>query len=482
MAAPGTQIRLKDSPVPFSVPTDTTTAFVTGISEKGPTSFPIKVRSMAEFEHHYGLRVSYGILWDWCDTFFREGGSSVYLSRVVGPSPTFGFKNLLDNVAGTSLIVTAIGPGAYSSTQIFVGVVLGTAGAGSFQIQITDGVNVLEQSGDLTTQADAAAWSLNSDYVRITIGGSSLIPVVVAPAALSAGNDDRANITETQWTNALALFTIGLGPGQVVAAGRTTDIAHTTLLAHAQANRRVALLDLVDTAVAATLKTAIVNSRVGNQRYGAAYSPWVQIAGIVPGTIRTIPPSALVAGMIARNEAENGPDAPSAGNNGISRTATGLSQAAFSDATRDDLNLNGVNVIMRRPNTNIEVYGWRSLVNAITDPNWIDFGNSRLYMAIASDADAIAETFVFRVIDGKGQLMGEFNGALVGMLLTYFQQGALYGLSADDAFNVDTGVQVNTPTTIANNELHAVLNVKMSPFAEYVVIDIVKTPINLEVI
>jgi hypothetical protein len=480
MAAPGTQIRLKDSPIPASVPTDTTTAFVTGISEKGPLS-PIKVRSVSEFEHHFGVRVSYGILWDWVDTFFREGGSSVYVSRVVGPTPTYGFKNLVDGVAAISLIVTAIGPGAYSSTQVFAGVVAGTAG-GTYQIQITDGVNILEQSGDLTTQADAVGWSINSDYVRITIGASVLIPVVVAPAALSAGSDDRANITETQWTNALNLFTIGLGPGQVAAGGRTTDIAHTALLSHAQANRRVALLDLTDTVTVATLKTAVVNARVGNQRYGAAFAPWVQVPGIVPGTVRTVPPSCLVAGLIARNELENGPDAPSAGNNGISRTATGLSQVPFTDAGREDLNLNGICVIMKRPNTNIEVYGWRSLVNAITDPNWIDFGNSRLYMAIASDADQIAETFVFRVIDGKGHLIGEFNGALTGMLLTYYQQGGLYGLTPEDAFNVDTGIQVNTLATIANNELHAVLNIKMSPFAEYVVIEIVKTPIALEVI
>jgi len=481
MPAPGTQIRLKDSPIPASVPTDTTTAFVTGISEKGPITHAIKIRSVSEFERHYGLRVSYGILWDWVDTFFREGGSSVYVSRVVGPTPTSGFKNLNDNVAAISLIVTAIGPGAYSNTQLFAGVVAGT-GAGTYQIVITDGTNVLEQSGDLTTQADARDWSLNSDYVRITIGASLLQPIVVAPAALSAGTDDRTNITETQWTNALVLFGIGLGPGQIAAAGRTTDIAHTALLSHAQANRRVALLDLTDTAVVATLKTSVVNARVGNQRYGAAFAPWVQVQGIVPGTIRTIPPSALIAGMIAGNELENGPNAPSAGNQGISHTAVGLSQVAFTDAQRQDLNDNGINVIMKRANTNIEVFGWRSLVNAVTDPNWINFGNSRLFMAIASDADQIAETFVFRVIDGKGHTIGEFNGALTSMLLGYYQQGGLYGPTPDDAFNVDTGAQVNTLQTLALNELHAVLNVKMSPFAEFIVIDIVKTPLALEVI
>jgi phage tail sheath protein FI len=189
--------------------------------------------------------------------------------------------------------------------------------------------------------------------------------------------------------------------------------------------------------------------------------------------------------LISKNELERGPDSPSAGLNGISHTAVGLSQVPFTEGAggqREDLNNNGVNVIMKRPSQLIEVFGWRTVVNAVTDPNWINFGNARLYMAIAADADQIAESFVFRVIDGKGQTMGEFNGALTGMLLSYYQQGGLYGLSPDQAFNVDTGSQVNTPQTLANNELHAVMNVRMSPFAEFVVIEIVKTPITLEVI
>ena len=77
MAAPGTVVRLRETPAPASVPTDTTTWFVTGITERGPITFPIRVRSLAEFERFYGPRVNYGILWDCVDMFFREGGSSV---------------------------------------------------------------------------------------------------------------------------------------------------------------------------------------------------------------------------------------------------------------------------------------------------------------------------------------------------------------------------------------------------------------------
>jgi hypothetical protein len=433
---------------------------------------------MADFTRLFGPRVSYSVLYDAVDIYFREGGSSVWVNRIVGPAATLGSLNLQDASAGVSLIAKAVGPGAYS-TGIKVGVVAGSVG-GSFQIQVTDASTpavILEQSGDLLAQTDAVTWSLNSDYIRITLGASTLVPAVAAPAALSAGTDDRASVAEADWTAALDEFTIDMGPGQVSAPGRTTDAAHTALLAHAQSHRRVALLDATDTPTVATLLTAVTNARVGQQRFGALFAPWCVAPGVIPGTSRTVPPSALVAGLISRNEETYGPDSPSAGIKGLARYCTGPSQPNWTDAQREQLNNGAVNVLMTRLG-NFQVYGWRSLVSATADPNWIPFGNSRLYMAIASDADGIGEGFVFDLIDGQGHTIADFGGALAGMLLQYYGRDQLYGASADEAFFVDVGPQVNTPDTIAANELHAVLNVRMSPMAELVAIEIVKTPIN----
>jgi len=81
---------------------------------------------------------------------------------------------------------------------------------------------------------------------------------------------------------------------------------------------------------------------------------------------------------------------------------------------------------------------------------------------------------VFAMIDGRGTLISEFGGDLRAMLVPYYESGQLYGDTADDAFQVNVGSAVNTPATIANGELHATLMVRMSPFAEYVSINIVK--------
>lgn len=475
MARPGTQVILRETPPPISVPTDTTVLFACGLSERGPTA-PTRITSMAQFERIYGTRQSYSILYDALDIYFREGGGSAYISRVVGPAASKGAGTLLDSGAQVSLNVTARDPGAFSS-GIRVGVVAGTD-AGTFQILVTDTAsNVLEQSGDLETQSEAVGWSQASNYIRLAIGASANDPQVVAPVALSAGADDRNNITDTQWETALNLFGADLGPGQVAFPGRTTDPAHTALLSHAALHNRVALLDLPDTRTPATLKTSVSNARTGYQRYGAAFSPWTVTSGVVRGTTRTIPPSVVVAGVIARNETPFGPDTPSAGARGILRTAIDLTQDGYSDDDREDLNEHGVNVILSRFGA-IAIYGYRSLVAEAADPDWIGFANARLRMAITGEAQAIAENYVFQVIDGQGRTLSAFEGALTGMLLNFYNEGALYGPTPEEAFLVDVGPQVNTPETIANNELRALLNVRMAPMAELVTIEIVKTPVT----
>jgi len=474
MNRPGVDVSLLDTPSPVSLPTDTGVGFMVGTSDMGPLT-PVKVSSLNEFVTHFGARQSYSSLYDAVEVFFTEGGYSLYVSRVVGPAPTYGSRNLVDNAAAVSLVATAIGPGAWSANYK-VAVVAGVAG-GSFKIQVTDANNnVLEDSGDLFTQAEAVNWSQLSSYIRLTLGVSTNNPVVAAATALSAGNDDRANITDTQWANALATFTPDLGPGQVAAPGRTTDTGHTQLLTHAGANNRAAILDLPNSATAATLKTSIAAARA---RYAAGFAPWPVYPGVQNGLTRTVPPSALIMGLIARNDPSLGPNHPSAGRRyGVSRYAIDLSQPEWDSTTKKDLNDNGVNVI-RRVDGAIVVYGWRSSTNPSTDSNWLDFGNWRLIMGISAELDEVGENFLFEEIDGQnGLTINGFRDGLIGVCMEHYQRRELFGDSAAEAFSVNTGPGVNTLATIQANELHAIVQVKPATMAEYVPIQIVKRAVT----
>src|SRR5215831_5528347 len=432
---PGVYISQRATPPPRSAPTDTGVWHIVCLADAGPLG-PTLVQSMADFERIFGLRQSYAAMsYDSLDVFFREGGGSAMMNRVVGPAAASATKNLLDGSAAISLVATAIGPGAYYNA-IKVGVRAGSAG-GTVVIFIQDANSVeVEASPDLATQQAAQLWGQYSNYIRLSIGVSTNLPAVAAAAVLAGGADDRNNIVDANWASALALDTPDKGPGQVSAPGQTTSARHLQLLAHAAANRRIAVLDAPDTSTAAT----------------------------------------LVAGLIARN-AGLGPASPSAGDLGISLFATALSQPAWDDPTRQTLNNGGVDVI-RLMFGQVRVYGWRTLVDSTADPTWANLGGSRTFMAIASDASVIAEAYVFDKIDGQGKLMSSFSGALSGMLLDYFNNGYLYGGDPNEAFFVNVGNQVNTPTTLANNELHAVLNIRISPFGEFVQVEIVKRAIT----
>jgi hypothetical protein len=187
-----------------------------------------------------------------------------------------------------------------------------------------------------------------------------------------------------------------------------------------------------------------------------------------------VPCAAIEAGLIARNDALFNPNVPAAGTNGLSRYATDLS-ARYTDAEYEQLNEGGIDMF-RLIYGGVEAYGYRTLVDP-DDPDaapWLSLGNARLNMAIVAQADVIAERFVFSVMDGRGRTVAQFGAELRAMLVPFYEADALYGATADEAFYVDVGDQVNTPESIAAGELHAVIEVRMSPFAELVVIEIVK--------
>lgn len=483
---PGSLVTVRTAPPPRTVPTDTDTWFVAGLTDKGPLK-PVLVQSLQEFVNNFGTRQTYSVLYDAIETYFREGGARAYISRVVGPSAVIATLNLSDG-SGTSLVVKAKGPGAYGNTLRITVQNPGLGGTpSSFSILVADTVlGSLEQSPDFTTQDQAVAWSQQSAWVDITLGATALIPVAVSAAALTTGTDDRSNVVDASWQTALDRFVKDLGPGQVTQIGRTTSTAHLSALAHAAANNRFALLDLPDSGTVATVTTATTTLRgTANDSFGMGFAPWVVIPGTVPGTTRIVPPSALAAAKIAANDGAGGsPNKAAAGfPEGVATFVIGLSQVPYDsgtgqDVTRDAMYSLGVNQIVLRYG-NYQVFGWRTLV----DPNgasqdWVNAGNRRLAMAMTAKALAIMETYILDEIDGQGRLFAQLKGQLTGMCSEYYNLGSLYGLTPEEAFIVDTGPQVNTVQSIAAREIHASIATRMSPDAELVVLEISKIPVS----
>lgn len=275
---------------------------------------------------------------------------------------------------------------------------------------------------------------------------------------------------------ALALLTKDLGPGQIVvpgADGQATS-GQNAMLSTAATTNRIALLDPPAASLSASALTTLAGtlSAAAEARYGALFAPTALVAPYAVGSgLRVVPFSAIAAGLIARNDASGSPNRPAAGDNGQSRWAVDLGYV-YTEAERGSLNDAGVD-LARLIYGGVELYGYRTLAPASS--GWLALNNARLNMAIVAEAEAIGERYVFRQIDGRRVTISQFAADLTSMLVAYYEQGSLFGTTADDAFYVDVGPQVNTLATIAAGELHAVIACRMSPFAERVYIEIVKT-------
>jgi len=293
---------------------------------------------------------------------------------------------------------------------------------------------------------------------------------------LATGADDIAGITNTQWQAAADSLSATLGPGIVFAPGATTDALHIIMANHALARGRGYFADGPNTSNTTTLINSSklnIDSSGLRSRFSGLFVPWLVVPAL-GGVTKTIPPSPGVAGLFCRNVAGGlTANDPAAGDNGRLRMALDLTQN-WTDAQRQQLNENGVNVIKDIFGVR-KVYGWRTTADPVNDKKWINLGNSLLHRQIVALAGAVGERFVFRQIDGQGTLIGEFVGALVGeVCLPLYTAGSLFGRVPAEAFKVDGGPSVNTIATLADNQLRAVISVRMSPFSEMVNIEVVK--------
>jgi uncharacterized protein len=464
---PGVEVSVLDSPPPRSESTDVGVWFVPGLALKGGSA-PQLVRSMSDFVNKFGDRQSWSGLYDTLDVYFREGGTKAYVARVVGPAAANA------SVAwDANNTFRAAGAGAYYN-NFTVKVNAGT-GSGTFNYQVLDttaGNAVVEQSPDFASAGDMSAWAAkNSGYVTLSAVDPTLALTPGAAKPLAGGNDDHANANDATYTAALNMFASALGPGQVSVPGRAS--MNSAVLAHAEARNRVAILDAPDSASAAALTSAATALKTDtNARYGGMFGPVAICPGIVSNTVRNVPYSAVQAGLISRL---SNPNQPAAGVNGMARYATAV-KYDYTDAERESMNAAGVN-IARNMFGGVRTYGYRTLVDPNRMPEWLQLNSLRTVMAVKAQAEIIGENYVFSQIDGRRINIGAFNGELTGMLIPFYREGALYGETPADAFYVDTGPLVNTPDTIADGQLRAVIGIRTSPFAEMVEIEIVKLPL-----
>ncbi len=458
---PGVKVKIESASTAAFNAAATGKWFCAQLLEKGSVTKPILATSMQEFKELCGGRVPYSSMSDAAETFFEEGGSELFLARVVGKTPLAASHILKDAEAGEALKIAAASVGEWGNSLEVEVVKIG--GGEEYKIVVfeTGNATAVLESPTFKTQVAAVTWAEGTPLVTVTVGSGKKNPTTLAKTALAGGTYDAAEVEPEEWEAALGRFDAELGCGQVSAPGITSEAVLKAVEAHAEANNRTAYIDLPDSPASATLisEAAPLRAATGARR-SAAYAPWAYIPGLAAGAPRKVPYSAVQAGMTARNDGGSTPPPCGeavAGTNGHPRFATGLSQS-WTAQQREELNTGSVNVARVMPNGSIETYGNRTLVKPEVEPAWEEVSSARLYMQIWSAGEELMAFAVFKNIDPNNILLSKIEGGLSGYLKSL--GGVL------ETYSVSTGPAVNTKATKARKEVVANIEVEPSAIAE----------------
>ena len=199
--------------------------------------------------------------------------------------------------------------------------------------------------------------------------------------------------------------------------------------------------------------------------YGATYYPWVQIRDVDNNTFVWVPPSVVVAGVIAQNDAlAHEWFAPAGLNRGITDAVQVKSRLTL--AERDDLYEARINPIATFPGQGICIWGQKTLQ---IKPSALDRVNvRRLLIAVKKFIASATKFLVFE--QNNAATRNRFLG-IVNPYLESVQQRS--GLSAFKVVMDDTN---NTPDLVDRNIMYGQIFLQPARAVEFIILDFNLTP------
>jgi hypothetical protein len=422
--------------------------------------------SLGKVKSVFGDVQDYSYMIRTAEAYFREGGTRFIGIRAVGPAATKADLDLSSSAPAVVVAVTAISEGEWAHEITFT--VTTTTGSNRQVVVKQDGAEIINA---VYADADTLIDDIQATGLMTATLGVGTWPIAnLAETALSGGDDDRASVSTTQIQAGLDSLTEDHGVGSVCAPGFTTSAVHQALLNHGANEKRFALCDGLDVQSTTTLVTAanVIRTALGKKAgYGQMLVPWEVVPGPGIGTV-TIPPCGPVAGRMARADRENtpGPGQPAAGRFAPSRFSVDVTREWTKDE-RDVLSEAGVNVT-RNIKGVVQTYDALTLADQEIWPQYAEANGMRVVIAIYSECLPALDKRVLQVIDGKRHILKAMEKDLNAICDKWWARDALYGNTADEAFQVDTGPGVNPDEQLAARHIAAQLELRTSPFASTV--------------
>lgn len=474
MTRPG--VYVSEAPLPRVVANPSPAASVgvfLGTALKGPAE-PTLVTSWSDFVAQFGGFGSEVTLPDALYQYFNNGGGNSYVARAVASDAAAATDNL-DDGGGDRLTFDAKTPGAWGNA-VTVEVALEASEDGAMTVTVREnrrGVDVaverfqqlsMDQTSPRYIESIINSTTIGSRYVTVTdinkddsdLGGGGSV-------TLSGGADGVAAITASDYATLFDLFD-SIDQALVVNVPGLSDAAAVVTKVEARGDSVI----LVDTDENEAPDPA--GMTLPTSSYAASYYPWVYIADPASdaprGSVKKVPPSASVAGMILRTDASRGVfKAPA----GVSATLSGVvaNERRLTNVELDTLASNNVNVIRPVPGAGIAVMGARTR----------KIGDTAQYLSVRRTINFVKKRAVevsrFALFEPNTPLLWEqlrvANGAFLSEL---WQVGGLAGVEFAQAFYVKCDSENNTTTTISNGEVHVEIGIAPVFPAEFVVIKV----------
>lgn len=493
--APGVFIEeIERGPRPIEGVSTSTAAFL-GQTERGRTK-PRLVTSYNDFVRHFGGAFGDGNYMPYAlSGFFDNGGKRAYVARILGPGAVASTRS----VGG--LTVTAIGPGSWGD-RVHVRILESSTKTGAtpvgFRLQLSYWANAAPNGQypdpfdpaqsrtlprpTLVEDFDNLVWDDpgSPDYYAKRLDGASALvevsaaqPLTALPAGgfgpLAGGADANAapGVTEFRGGNTdpnlrtglaaleldefreVSLVNAPAAPNDVVEAVRT----------HCETNRfRFAVIDprpnMSDV-------SAIDPRSQWETSYAAYYYPWIVVADLRNGARRLVPPGGYVLGLYARTDIDRGVFKAPAND-----TLRGVFDLEYqvNTGTQELLNPRGVNAIRSFPGRGIRVWGARTLsANSL----WKYVSVRRLFIFLERSIYEGTQWVVFEPNDEK--LWERVKDTIRLFLRGQWRNGALMGLTEEQAFTIKCDRSTMTQDDILNGRLVCEIGIAPVRPAEFVV-------------